>query len=108
MKQKYKQPWIDALRSGKYKQGQYRLYNEDQDTYCCLGVLCKINNLESYKNESDLETYFRFNIRSSSVGLPVLFSKKINITPMQEAKLTSMNDSYISFEEIANWIEQNL
>lgn len=37
-KKKDIQKWITALRSGKYKQGQFRL--QDDDTYCCLGVSC--------------------------------------------------------------------
>lgn len=34
--------WTDALRSGKYKQGRVKLYNTKDDTYCCLGVLCRV------------------------------------------------------------------
>lgn len=33
--------WVAALRSGEYKQGKYRLQRDD-DTYCCLGVLCDL------------------------------------------------------------------
>lgn len=40
MKPKIKQLWIDALRSGKYKQGSGQL--RDGDEYCCLGVLCEV------------------------------------------------------------------
>lgn len=32
--------WINALRSGKYKQGKFRLQSVDQ--YCCLGVACEV------------------------------------------------------------------
>ena len=31
--------WIEALRSGKYKQGRDRLQS-DVNSYCCLGVAC--------------------------------------------------------------------
>lgn len=36
--------WVEALRSGKFKQGKHRLANETPDgrNYCCLGVLCEI------------------------------------------------------------------
>lgn len=34
--------WIDALRSGEYKQGKYVLRNVTKDTWCCLGVLCDL------------------------------------------------------------------
>lgn len=33
--------WVNALRSGKYKQGRSYLRN-NADEYCCLGVACDI------------------------------------------------------------------
>ena len=33
--------WINALESGEYKQGKHNLRTND-DTFCCLGVLCDI------------------------------------------------------------------
>ena len=42
--------WVEALRSGKYKQGKGRL--RDGDTYCCLGVLCDLvaaDNSDAYE-----------------------------------------------------------
>jgi len=38
--------WVDALRSGEFQQGQKRLYNADEDSYCCLGVLCVVAKRE--------------------------------------------------------------
>ena len=35
------QKWVDALKSGEYKQGQSRLRNIE-NKYCCLGVACDI------------------------------------------------------------------
>lgn len=32
--------WIDALRSGKFKQGRGRLRIPHEDRHCCLGVAC--------------------------------------------------------------------
>lgn len=36
--------WVDALRSGDYKQGKHRLttVTDDGVEHCCLGVLCEI------------------------------------------------------------------
>jgi hypothetical protein len=34
--------WIDALRSGRYKQGESMLYNNTTHGYCCLGVLARL------------------------------------------------------------------
>lgn len=39
------QEWIDALRSGVYDQGRYRMKN-DKEQYCCLGVYCSIHGME--------------------------------------------------------------
>lgn len=33
--------WVDALRSGKYRQRKNYLGNENNE-YCCLGVLCEL------------------------------------------------------------------
>lgn len=38
----YKSKWINALRSGEFKQGRKVLHNTVENTYCCLGVLCHI------------------------------------------------------------------
>lgn len=40
-----KAEWVAALRSGEYKQGNGRLYCPDENSYCCLGVLAKLNGL---------------------------------------------------------------
>ena len=34
--------WCDALRSGDYEQTKGELYNENKDSYCCLGVAAKV------------------------------------------------------------------
>ena len=39
-----KKKWLAALRSGEYKQGQGLLYNPDNESYCCLGVLCAVTD----------------------------------------------------------------
>ena len=42
MRKSHAMKWINALRSGEYKQGPSLLHNTDANTYCCLGVLDKI------------------------------------------------------------------
>lgn len=42
MNAEVKKLWIDALRSGDYKQGLYQLYTPETNSYCCLGVLCSL------------------------------------------------------------------
>lgn len=41
MNPEVKRKWVEALRSGKYKQGKERLCDKDNN-FCCLGVLCDI------------------------------------------------------------------
>lgn len=41
MKQEIAEIWIEALESERFKQGTGQLRHDD-DTYCCLGVLCQL------------------------------------------------------------------
>jgi len=42
-----KKKWLEALRSGEYKQTQGELRSEDKpNSFCCLGVLCNIHAQE--------------------------------------------------------------
>lgn len=57
--------WVEALESGKYKQGagQLRSTADGETSYCCLGVLCKLAeddggqkfNHDSYGKDFDIE-----------------------------------------------------
>jgi hypothetical protein len=44
MNKRIKKLWIEALTSGKYKQGKGQL--RDGDKFCCLGVLCDLHRNE--------------------------------------------------------------
>ena len=46
MREEVKQAWIEALESGRYKQGEdvlRRVTEEDGECFCALGVLCDIS-----------------------------------------------------------------
>lgn len=45
VRQETKDKWLNALRSGEYKQGKNALFEREDETYCCLGVLgnCAFN-----------------------------------------------------------------
>lgn len=45
MKKEIAKIWVEALRSGKYKQGVGMLATKDNG-YCCLGVLCELAEKE--------------------------------------------------------------
>ena len=42
-----KEKWLAALRSGEYKQGRKVLRNIENNTFCCLGVLCDLHSKET-------------------------------------------------------------
>ena len=44
MDKEIKKQWVDALRSGKYKQGraQLRIDIDGDLRFCCLGILCEV------------------------------------------------------------------
>jgi hypothetical protein len=43
LKPEIKTRWVDALRSGKYKQGRGQLHHTlNENTFCCLGILCDV------------------------------------------------------------------
>lgn len=96
MDEQIKKQWVEALRSGKYKQGKKCLRSES-DTYCCLGVLCDIKQKDIWKNAISFESMPRANI---------LDWAKLDVNTA--INLAKKNDNGASFEEIADWIETNL
>lgn len=121
--------WIEALRSGKYKQGQYRLRQNNE--FCCLGVACEIYDL-IHANElpklKECEDYYENN---NNQTLPLIIGEwlgvddcnpSINITEIMMEKypelelysfektitLAELNDDVqLSFDQIADIIEDN-
>jgi hypothetical protein len=39
--------WVEALKSGHYKQGRGWLHDRGNNTWCCLGVLCDVGGFKS-------------------------------------------------------------
>jgi hypothetical protein len=58
MKPEIAKQWVEALRSGKYKQGKQRLCNLKDNTFCCLGVLCEIAKDNGIVLAKDYFEYF--------------------------------------------------
>ena len=135
MDKSYKQAWVNALRSGKYRQGKRGLHNSMKDTYCCLGVLCDIavqrGDLGRYKDATGSRWYVfmrplprkffglfkRKTVNTDelscslyeTVTLPDWLANQLNIENYQVTRLIDMNDGQnSSFDEIANYIEKEL
>ncbi len=96
---KVKNQWLEALRSGKYKQGKGKLIKATNSgfSYCCLGVLQAITGLEIVNSE----------LLTNKKDISCSCVKGLS-TDMQD-NLASYNDKEDkSFDWIANWIDKNI
>lgn len=61
----FTEKWLKALRSGKYEQGTFKLYKEEDNSYCCLGVagnICGVSNRSmNHKDIVEPEYFFQIN-----------------------------------------------
>ena len=99
--QELKDRWLEALRSGKYKKGHYRLRTPD-GRYCCLGVLCMTMKHPEGIGELSMNTLWEcdnyFKLRELS-GLEL----------KDTDTLINMNDiEKATFSDIADYIETHI
>lgn len=93
--------WIKALRSGDYDQGKRTLYDSIDDTYCCLGVACRIfpDSKPNYLDHTP-------NNLATAI-MPEKVAEWLGISPSQ-GSLSRANDRGRNFKEIADVIEEAL
>lgn len=99
--------WIEALRSGEYKQTEGQLHDPDENSFCCLGVLCDL----ARKDGGKVNWYndWKSIVEPGSGGLPVFVRNYIGLSDTDEQKLIEMNDSQTqSFKQIASYIKRNI
>lgn len=106
MKPELKQKWVEALRSGKYEQGECALRTSD-DKFCCLGVLCDVVAPNGWMDGVD-EDAFGHTESKHTAYLPPGISGLTQVGDDDAQTLTQMNDSGKAFPEIADYIEANL
>lgn len=119
MKKAIADKWIAALRSGKYKRGIGQLRDEN-NKFCCLGVLCNIHAQEHPKiaaqQENSIEYMYHMSylppqvqnwagMKTEDGMVPEKLGVRINGTKLED--LASMNDYNMSFNKLANFIEKN-
>lgn len=102
--------WVEALRSGEYKQGEEALRNGDR--FCCLGVACDLFRKNTTKGEWVNEEFL-----GQSTVLPTLVRDWLGLgstTGNYDGSvekgdyadcLMGRNDNGASFAEIADTIE---
>jgi len=116
MNSEWKAKWLEALRSGDYKQVAGMLKGQGEDGvvgYCCLGVLAEINNkLEPIEEALGTPKAWQVNQGGviNSIYLPENLARdEYGLGFRAQQQLANMNDKdKMSFDEIANWIEENL
>lgn len=113
IKKKWKDKWVKALRSGKYKQGKEKLHQKtpNGDIWCCLGVFCDVVAPEEWEEYDSDYAY------DGSTFLPNFdFRKKVKLVKSSDIELdekfsflANMNDhKHKTFKQIANYIEKYL
>ena len=118
MNREVKAEWVEALRSGQYRQGAnyLRKNNGQEDEFCCLGVLCEIA-VEHGAISEPLRKASR--IYSYALGeMQVLPQSVVEWAGLPDdnptigrsgVRLTGLNDSGLyTFAEIAALIEEDL
>lgn len=122
--------WVEALRSGRYKQGVNKLCGtvnpisndgkpkDPEFCYCCLGVLSKIQNRlvekdGEYKdtiNSMTVAYLITDNPLYTSLGMDGQLPYGVTVAygggRLFQKNLANLNDTGFSFEEIADIIEQ--
>jgi hypothetical protein len=129
LRTKIKRDWLEALRSGEYKQGQMALVNAttnpEVDQFCCLGVLCDLA-VRQEVGEWDGK-YYVHDTASGKKGGGAPNDKSSAIVPSNArpwafrksspsghsihtaiSVLMRANDTGSTFKQIADWIEKNL
>lgn len=120
--------WVDALRSGKYKQGKGYLHKDD--CFCCLGVLCDLAEKEGLISHavSDRTGWDGYQESITYEGVWDFLPKKVqtwaglesnhpNITYKVKDRddeteyevtdgVSELNDNGFSFTEIADLLEE--
>jgi hypothetical protein len=113
---KSQQKWVDALRSGNYKQGWN--YLRQGDRYCCLGVGCEV--LELKRGEVKGGACYAYGADRGDVSLsPIELREELKIDGsgsfktavikkgIEHLTLTALNDSgNFTFLQIADIIEE--
>ena len=120
----FKEKWLAALRSGKYRKGAHALRAEYEDddgpSFCCLGVACDLidpdawNDFEYGKigwgDESALSTELPF-----TYGLPLVLTSDIDgksdygdVEIKTGEAIARINDNSNTFEDVIRFIEKNL
>jgi len=109
MKKEHAEKWVNALRSGEYRQCKGKL-SDGKGSYCCLGVLGKINpelNLSGCSNFMLLNYHLAgLNNDTGRIDNKTNFYFNQGYTPGNFIAFSTLNDIYnLTFDEIADVVQ---
>lgn len=111
MLNEFAREWVQALRSGNYKQGK-RFLHSVADEYCCLGVVCELAIKHGIIGPSVLQDtgpsygYGNLGCYAGAPGEVMDWIKlKDSIGQFDHGCLAHLNDAGKTFNEIADIIE---
>lgn len=117
MNAELKAKWVEALRSGKYKQTQGVL-RSSANHFCCLGVLCDIvdphawgtlDTVETQVNGKDVSKRARgWGADENRTSLAIETNRRTGLDATYENTLIALNDDGKPFSVIADYIERHL
>ena len=101
--------WIKSLRSGKYKQTQACLKNDEG--FCCLGVLCDLASKDGGNewyapNQDGQFAFVGFGNISDTEMPPEELTAYVGMSYDDAHAVANMNDDGYTFSEIADHLEK--
>lgn len=107
MKRDERDRWCEALRSGKYVQGIGSLHN--RSGYCCLGVWLEVEGVQSTHHDANVCDSYDFGVSGETHMPNEQWASEHGVSWDDMEHCAELNDTNQStFEEIADWIEENL
>lgn len=118
MPRELKEKWIEALRSGKYKQGYGVLKTKGE--YCCLGVLQELRGVEEKIVGDGVSTFNGFStvldektcrdLNCLNIGFDIPQECIKECTPYwaedRHVSIANVNDLGVPFSKIADLVEK--
>ena len=100
--------WVNALESGLFKQGRFVLHNTKEDSYCCLGVLCRVLELPEAFDAKDRGFFMMEDGIEQDTLLSEAQLQAAGLTIDDHMDLADFNDwEGWKFPQIAKYIREN-
>ena len=106
-----KAKWVEALRSGEYKQGMGNL--RDAGYFCCLGVLSDLHSKETGCKWTELPDGVMSYLGQSGMPPAIVleWAELVDMNVLIAGEVQSLdghNDAGVKFDQIAKAIEEQL